>query len=99
MFRFRQYCVYILTNTGHSVLYTGVTNDLKRRVYQHREKMLPGFTKRYNVTKPVYYECTQDVRGAIAREKQNKAGSRRKKIASVSRFNRPIQIGQVLLIF
>jgi putative endonuclease len=83
----KQYCVYILTNQRHTVLYTGVTGDLKRRVYQHREKLLPGFTDRYNVSQLVYYECTEDVSAAIAREKQIKAGSRRKKIELVNRFN------------
>jgi putative endonuclease len=82
-----QYCVYILTNQRHTVLYTGVTSDLKRRVHQHREKLLPGFTHRYNVSKLVYYECTEDVSAAIAREKQIKAGSRRKKIELINRCN------------
>ena len=78
-----RYCVYILTNRRHTVLYTGVTGDLKRRIHQHREKLLPGFTRRYNVSKLVYYECADDVSVAIAREKQIKAGSRRKKIEIV----------------
>jgi putative endonuclease len=63
------YCVYILTNQRHTVLYTGVTGDLKRRIYQHREKLLPGFTRRYNVSKLVYYEHIADVSAAIVREK------------------------------
>ena len=82
-----RFCVYILTNQRHTVLYTGVTGDLKRRIYQHREKLLPGFTHRYNVSKLIYYECTADVSAAIAREKQIKAGSRRKKIELVNSFN------------
>ena len=82
-----QYCVYIVTNQRHTVLYTGVTGDLKRRILQHREKLLPGFTHRYNVSKLVYYECTEDASAAIAKEKQIKAGSRRKKIELVSGFN------------
>jgi putative endonuclease len=61
-------------------LYTGVTSDLKKRVWEHREKLVDGFTKRYNVTKLVYYEMFSDIRDAIAREKQIKAGSRQKKI-------------------
>ena len=69
------------------MLYTGVTGDLQRRVYQHREKLLPGFTSRYNVSKLVYYECTEDPSSAIAREKRIKAGSRRKKIDLVTGFN------------
>ena len=82
-----QYYIYILTNQTHTVLYTGVTNDLKRRIYQHREKLLSGFTSRYNVSKLVLYECTEDPSAAISREKQIKAGSRRKKIELVNRFN------------
>jgi putative endonuclease len=74
------YCIYILTNQRHTVLYTGVTGDLKSRVHQHREKLLPGFTNRYNVSKLVYYEAGYNASGAIAREKQIKAGSRQKKI-------------------
>jgi putative endonuclease len=82
-----QYCVYILTNQRHTVLYTGVTGDLKRRIYQHREKLLPGFTRRYNVSKLVFYECMEDVSAAIVREKQIKTGSRQKKIELVNGFN------------
>src|SRR5215469_15134156 len=62
------YCVYILTNQRNTVLYTGVTGDLGARVYQHREKLLPGFTNRNNVSKLVYYEAGYDASGAIARE-------------------------------
>jgi putative endonuclease len=81
------YFVYILTNAWNKVLYTGVTSDLKARVYQHREKLLPGFTNRYNVSKLVYYEAGYDAAGAITREKQIKAGSRQKKIELVNRMN------------
>jgi putative endonuclease len=81
------YGVYILTNKGDTVLYTGVTGDPKARVYPHREKLLPGFTNRYNVSKLVYYEVGRDASGAIAREKQIKAGSRRKKIELINRIN------------
>jgi len=70
------HCVYILTNQRNTVLYTGVTGDLRARVHQHREKLLPGFTGRYNVSKLVWYEAGYDPAGAIAREKQIKAGSR-----------------------
>jgi putative endonuclease len=62
------YCVYILTNSRNTVLYTGVTGDLKARVYQHREKLFPGFTNRYNISKLVYYEVGYDASGAIERE-------------------------------
>jgi len=81
------YCVYILTNKHNTVLYTGVTSNLLARVEQHREKLLPGFTNRYNVSKLVYYEAGNDASGAIAREKQIKAGSRRKKIELINRLN------------
>ncbi|MEW6328429.1 MAG: GIY-YIG nuclease family protein [Thermodesulfobacteriota bacterium] len=72
--------VYILTNKRNTVLYTGMTNDLKRRVFEHKEKLVDGFTKKYNVTKLVYYEVFDDPENAILREKQIKAGSRQKKI-------------------
>ncbi len=68
----RQYYIYIITNKTNRVLYTGVTNDLKRRVYEHKNKLVEGFTKKYNVRKLVYYEICDDIEGAIAREKQIK---------------------------
>lgn len=83
----RQYCIYILTNRHHTVLYTGVTNDLKRRLYEHQLKLVKGFTSRYNADKLVYYEVCEQVDSAIAREKQIKAGSRAKKIALIERMN------------
>jgi len=83
----KQYYVYILTNKRHTVLYTGVTNDLKRRVYEHREKLIPGFTKKYNVCKLVYYEITESVESAILREKQIKGGSRQKKLDLIGDMN------------
>ena len=83
----RNYYVYIMTNERNTVLYTGVTNDLKRRVYEHKEKLMGGFTKKYNVTRLVYYEVHEDARGAISREKQLKGGSRRKKIELVNGEN------------
>jgi len=82
-----RYFVYIMTNRHHTVLYTGVTSDHARRVFQHREQTLPGFTSRYNVDKLVFYEQTTDVLAAIAREKQIKGGSRRKKIALIDGMN------------
>jgi putative endonuclease len=81
------YCVYILTNQRNTVLYAGVTSALGARVHQHREKLLPGFTKRYNVSKLVYYEAGYDVAAVITREKQIKAGSRQKKIDLINRLN------------
>ena len=84
----RQYYVYIMTNNKNTVLYTGVTSDLKGRVYEHKEKLVGGFTKRYDVTKLVYYEVFEGVVDAIAREKQIKGGSRQKKIDLISQMNR-----------
>ena len=83
----KQYFVYILTNKRHTVLYTGVTNDLKRRVYEHREKAIPGFTKKYNVHKLVYYEATESIETALQREKQIKGGSRQKKLDMIIGMN------------
>jgi putative endonuclease len=79
--------VYILTNKHNTVLYTGITNDLKRRVYEHKEKLVKGFTKRYNITKLVYYEVFDDPENVILREKQIKAGSRQKKIDLINSIN------------
>ncbi len=83
----RQYAVYILTNARHTVFYTGVTNDLQRRVQEHKRKTGSGFTHRYNVTLLVYYELGDDISCAILREKQIKAGSRQDKIDLIRRFN------------
>ena len=83
----KNYYVYIMTNKHNTVLYTGVTNDLARRVSEHRQKLLPGFTSRYNVMKLVYYEAFEDVNAAIAREKQIKSGSREKKCELVNQAN------------
>jgi putative endonuclease len=83
----KQFFVYILTNRSHSVLYTGVTSDLKKRVYQHREKLADGFTHKYNVTKLVYYQMSQNAFAAITREKQIKGGSRARKIELINSFN------------
>jgi putative endonuclease len=76
-----------MTNKKNTVLYTGVTNDLKKRVYEHKEKLAKGFTKKYNVNKVIYYEVFQDPENAILREKQIKGGSRAKKIALVNSMN------------
>jgi putative endonuclease len=83
----RQYCVYILANAS-ATLYTGVTGDLKRRVWQHKVKCVPGFTKRYRIGRLVYYECMSDVRSAIAREKQIKRWRREKKVRLIESMNR-----------
>ncbi len=83
----KQYYVYIMTNKNNTVLYTGVTNDLKKRVYQHKEKLKVGFTCKYNVSKLVYYQIAQSAFTAISREKQIKGGSRAKKIALIDGLN------------
>ena len=81
------YCVYIMTNSKHSTLYTGVSGDLKKRVWQHKEKLVESFTKRYHVDMLVYYEASNSVESAINREKPIKAGSRQKKIDLISKMN------------
>jgi putative endonuclease len=79
--------MYILANRHNTALYTGVTGDLARRLYEHRVKPVKGFTARYNIDKLVYYEVADNPTAAITREKQIKAGSRQKKIALVSSIN------------
>ncbi len=79
--------VYLLTNAHSNVLYTGVTSDLIRRVYEHKNKMVAGFTQKYNVDRLVYFEVCPDVVVAIAREKQIKGWSRKKKDALVNALN------------
>ena len=81
------YYVYILTNRDDSVMYVGVTNNLERRLYEHRNHMVEGFTKKYNVHKLVYYEYTNDVYSALEREKQIKGWTRAKKNALVAKTN------------
>ncbi|MCW8813604.1 MAG: GIY-YIG nuclease family protein [Ignavibacteriaceae bacterium] len=82
-----QYYIYLMSNKNNTVIYTGVTNNLKRRVYEHKEKMIDGFTKKYNVDKLVYFEFSDDINSAIQREKQIKAGSRKKKIDLINSMN------------
>ena len=82
----RQYYVYIMANARHK-LYIGLTNDLVRRVYEHRNKLADGHTKKYNNTMLMYYESTTDVLAAIAREKQLKGWNRNKKDALIESFN------------
>ena len=76
-----------MSNKANRVLYTGVTNDLRRRVYEHKMKLVEGFTRKYNVGKLVYYETCEDVESAILREKQIKGGSRQKKVDLVDSMN------------
>jgi putative endonuclease len=75
-----------MTNKSRT-LYTGVTNNLERRVHEHKQKLIPGFTTKYNISRLVYFEATQDVRAAIEREKQIKGWLRRKKIALIESVN------------
>jgi putative endonuclease len=82
-----EYYIYIITNKSNKVLYTGVTNDLKKRIFEHKEKLVEGFTKRYNLSKLLYYEICNDVQNAISREKQIKDGSRQKKIDLINSVN------------
>jgi len=77
-----------MTNKRNTVLYTGVTNDLRKRLYEHREKLVDGFTGKYNITKLVYYEVFQDPENAIMREKHLKAGSRQKKIDLINQMTK-----------
>jgi putative endonuclease len=84
----KQYYVYITTNKMNTVPYTGLTNNLKRRVYEHKQKLIEGFTKKYNVVKLVYYEVLDDSLSAINREKQIKAGPRRKKEELINSINK-----------
>ena len=79
--------VYILTNNYHTALYIGVTNSFARRTFEHKEKLTKGFSKKYNLTKLVYYELFSDITLAIAREKQLKGGSRHKKLDLINKFN------------
>jgi len=81
------YYIYILTNKGHSVLYIGVTNNLERRIYEHKQHLIPGFTDRYNVEKLVYFETTEDVKAAIQREKELKGWTRKRKERLIETLN------------
>jgi putative endonuclease len=83
----KQYFVYILTNQSNRVLYTGVTNNLERRIHEHKQKLVEGFTKKYNVNKLVWYAATSDIRAAIEEEKRIKAGSRAKKNEQIEEMN------------
>jgi putative endonuclease len=82
-----QYCVYIFTNNYNTVLYTGVTNNLQRRVMEHRSGKGSKFTSNYNIKKLVFFEMTDDINAAIFREKQIKAGSRKKKNDLIESMN------------
>jgi putative endonuclease len=81
------YTVYIMTNKNNNVLYTGMTNNINRRVYEHKNKIFNGFTKKYNIDKLVYFEKLKTLDEAVNREKQIKAGSRKKKIELINNQN------------
>jgi putative endonuclease len=81
------YYVYILTNWDSKVMYVGMTNELQRRIYEHKNKLIEGFTKKYNINKLVYFEAVEDVVVAIAREKEIKKWRREKKNRLVMKQN------------
>lgn len=81
-----QYYVYIMTNKSRT-LYIGVTNNLRKRVFEHKHHLVKGFTNKYNITKLIYYEITNDIEAAIIREKQIKGWLRKKKIALIESVN------------
>ncbi|HAM38924.1 MAG: excinuclease ABC subunit C [Elusimicrobia bacterium RIFOXYC2_FULL_34_12] len=81
------YTIYILTNKNNNVLYTGITSNLKKRVYEHKNKIVKGFTEKYNVNKLIYYEIFDSALNAIMREKQIKSGSRSAKIKLIVNKN------------
>ncbi|OGQ13561.1 MAG: endonuclease [Deltaproteobacteria bacterium RIFCSPHIGHO2_02_FULL_40_11] len=85
--RMKQYFVYIMTNKRNTVLYTGITSNIEKRVYEHKMKIIPGFTQKYNVDKLAYYEEFPDPESAIAAEKKIKGWTRQKKIKLIESHN------------
>ena len=85
---FKYYYVYIITSNNSKVLYIGITNNLRKRVYEHKAKLVNGFSKRYNLNRIIYYEMFEDVNEAIKREKQMKNYSREKKEELIDGFNK-----------
>jgi putative endonuclease len=83
----KTYYVYILASRKNGTLYIGVTNDLARRVYEHKHKLIKGFTKRYDISKLVHFEETDDITVAIAREKELKGWLRSKKLKLIEEYN------------
>ncbi len=83
----KNYYIYMITNWNNKVLYIGVTNNLERRIFEHKNKLIDGFTKKYNINKLVYFEHGSDVNGAIVREKQLKGWVRSKKNALIESVN------------
>jgi putative endonuclease len=83
----KKYWIYIATNQRNTVLYTGITNNIARRIYEHKNKITKGFTSKYNIDKLIYIEEYSDPEEAIAREKQIKAGSQKNKIQLIEKLN------------
>ena len=83
----KQYYVYIITNKYNTTIYVGVTNNLARRIYEHKNKLVEGFSSKYNLNKLIYFECTENVESAIIREKQIKNYSRAKKELLIEKMN------------
>jgi len=83
----KQGYIYIMTNKHNNVLYVGVISNLQKRVYEHKHKLVDGFTKNYNIDKLVYYEVSDNIESAILREKQFKAGSRKNKMELIIKTN------------
>lgn len=83
----KQYYVYIVSNWDNRIVYTGITNNLQRRIFEHKEKQIEGFTKKYNTSKLVYFEIADNPTAAITREKQIKSWRREKKNALISQTN------------
>jgi len=83
----KQYCVYIMTNKANKTFYIGVTGNLPKRIYEHKNKLVKGFTEKYNINKLVYFEQTEDVYSAIVREKQLKNWYRQWKIKLIEKNN------------
>ena len=84
----KNYYIYIITNKKNGTLYTGVTNNLIRRIYEHKNKLVEGFSKKYSLDKLVYYKQYSTIEDAILREKQIKGGSRKKKLDLINNFNK-----------
>ena len=87
MTSYNQFYVYIISNKYHTVFYTGITNNLIKRVYEHKNKLVQGFTKRYNLNQLIYYECADNPESAIVREKQIKDYRRSKKLGLIKKVN------------
>ena len=85
----KTYYVYLITNWNNKVLYIGVTNNLERRLYEHKNKLIKGFTEKYNISKLVYFEQTSDIYSAITREKEIKKWRREKKNNLIESKNKP----------